>query len=332
MEQRELGRTGLRVSVLGFGGSEIGFEAADPSRVRRLLQEALDAGLNVIDTAECYGDSESLIGHAIADRRPGFHLFTKCGHFEGTGRDDWSPASLEKSIARSLARLRTDHVDLLQLHTCSEDDLRRGEVIEVIERARQRGQTRFIGYSGDGPAARYAVECGRFDTLQTSINVADQEALRLTLPLAHGPRRGRDRQAPDRQRGLAHRASARPTPTTTPTGIASSVSTTSSCAGPCRNPSVPRCASPRRSPASPRSSWERRNRAAGARTPRCSRPARCPPPTWTPSATAGTRSPTRRGWVNADPLARVESCRGRRLRSWIRVPPSVLLVRRDRRP
>jgi aryl-alcohol dehydrogenase-like predicted oxidoreductase len=184
MERRELGPTGLRVSVLGFGGSEIGFEAAEPSRVRRLLQEALDAGLNVIDTAECYGDSESLVGHAVADRRQEFHLFTKCGHFEGTGRDDWSPASLEKSIARSLARLRTDHVDLLQLHTCTEEDLRRGEVVEVIERARQRGQTRFIGYSGDGPAARYAVECGRFDTLQTSINVADQEALNLTLPLA----------------------------------------------------------------------------------------------------------------------------------------------------
>jgi aryl-alcohol dehydrogenase-like predicted oxidoreductase len=184
MERRELGRTGMRVSVLGFGGSEIGFEPAEPSRVRRLLQEALDAGLNVIDTAECYGDSESLVGQAVADRRQEFHLFTKCGHFEGTGRDDWSVVSLEKSIARSLARLRTDHVDLLQLHTCTEDDLRRGEVIEVIERARQRGQTRFIGYSGDGPAARYAVECGRFDTLQTSINVADQEALRLTLPLA----------------------------------------------------------------------------------------------------------------------------------------------------
>ena len=138
MEQRELGRTGLRVSVLGFGGSEIGFESAEPGRVRRLLQEALDAGLNVIDTAECYGDSESLVGQAVADRRQDFHLFTKCGHFEGTGRDDWSSASLEKSIARSLARLRTDHVDLLQLHTCTEDDLRRGDVIEVVERARQR--------------------------------------------------------------------------------------------------------------------------------------------------------------------------------------------------
>jgi aryl-alcohol dehydrogenase-like predicted oxidoreductase len=184
MERRELGRTGLRVSVLGFGGAEIGFERTEPSRVTRLLHEALDAGLNVIDTAECYGDSESLIGQAIADRRQDCLVFTKCGHFEGTGRDDWSVASLERSIARSLSRLRTDHIDLLQLHTCSEDDLRRGEVIEVAERARQRGQARFIGYSGDGPAARYAVECGRFDTLQTSINVADQEALSLTLPQA----------------------------------------------------------------------------------------------------------------------------------------------------
>jgi aryl-alcohol dehydrogenase-like predicted oxidoreductase len=184
MERRELGRTGLRVSVLGFGGSEIGFERAEPSRVHRLLHEALDAGLNVVDTAECYGDSETLVGQAIADRRQDYYLFTKCGHFEGTGRDDWSVASLEASIARSLTRLRTDHVDLLQLHTCTEDDLRRGEVIEVAERARQRGQTRFIGYSGDGPAARYAVECGRFDALQTSVNVADQEALHLTLPLA----------------------------------------------------------------------------------------------------------------------------------------------------
>jgi aryl-alcohol dehydrogenase-like predicted oxidoreductase len=184
MERRELGRTGLQVSVLGFGGSEIGFERAEPGMVRTLLQEALDAGLNVIDTAECYGDSEALVGQAVADRRSEYYLFTKCGHFEGTGRDDWSSASLEKSITRSLARLRTDHVDLLQLHTCTEDDLRRGDVIEVVERARQRGQTRFIGYSGDGPAARYAVECGRFDTLQTSINVADQEAMHLTLPLA----------------------------------------------------------------------------------------------------------------------------------------------------
>ncbi len=65
-------------------------------------------------------------GLAVADRRRDCHLFTKCGHFEGTGRDDWRPESLERGIARSLERLRTDHVDLLQLPSCSEDDLRRG--------------------------------------------------------------------------------------------------------------------------------------------------------------------------------------------------------------
>jgi aryl-alcohol dehydrogenase-like predicted oxidoreductase len=184
IERRRLGRTGLDVSVLGFGGSEIGFERTGVAIVRRLLDDALDAGLNVIDTAECYGDSEALLGEALGDRRRDVHLFTKCGHLEGTGRDDWRPVSLERSIARSLRRLRTDHVDLLQIHTCSEEALRRGEVIGVLERARERGQARFLGYSGDGAAARHAVECGRFDVLQTSVSVADQEALALTLPPA----------------------------------------------------------------------------------------------------------------------------------------------------
>lgn len=174
----------MRVSVLGFGGSEIGYEQASANVVARLLNAALDAGLNVIDTAECYVESEALIGRAVASRRADYFLFTKCGHAGGFGTADWRPASLLTSIRRSLKRLRVDYVDLVQLHSCSEAELLRGDVIVALEQARERGYTRYIGYSGDGTAAVHAIECGRFDTLQTSVSIADQEALDLTLPLA----------------------------------------------------------------------------------------------------------------------------------------------------
>jgi aryl-alcohol dehydrogenase-like predicted oxidoreductase len=181
MERRRLGRTGLRVSVLGFGGSEIGYESASQATVDRLLGSALEAGLNVVDTAECYEKSEELIGAALGARRGQCLIFTKCGHAGGWSRADWRVAPLLAGIERSLKRLRTDHLDLIQLHSCGLDVLKRGEALQT---ARDRGLVRFIGYSGDGAAARYAVECGAFDTLQTSINVAEQEPLTLTLPLA----------------------------------------------------------------------------------------------------------------------------------------------------
>jgi aryl-alcohol dehydrogenase-like predicted oxidoreductase len=181
VKRRRLGRTDIVASELGFGGAEIGYQNVSPGAVARLLGRALDAGLNVIDTAECYADSEKLIGRAIASRRGEVYLFTKCGHPRGWGRGDWRPASLLASIERSLRRLATDCLDLIQLHSCSLAELERGDVIVALERARERGWARYIG---DGAAARYAVECGRFDALQTSISIADQEAFELTLPLA----------------------------------------------------------------------------------------------------------------------------------------------------
>src|SRR3954465_2466252 len=184
METRQLGGTDMRVGALGFGGAEIGFEKAEPEAVARLLGEALDAGLNVVDTPECYLGSEELIGSAVAGRRDDFYLFTKCGHPERPGVGDWRPESLLASIERSLRRLRTDRLDLVQLHSCSEDELRQGDVVAALQEARRKAYTRDIGYSGDGPAARYAVECGAFDTLQTSVSIADQEAIDLTIPLA----------------------------------------------------------------------------------------------------------------------------------------------------
>ena len=190
MERRRLGRTDIVASVLGFGGAEIGYQRVSGRTVDRLLGSALDAGLNVIDTAECYEDSELLIGRAVGARRREFYLFTKCGHARGWERADWRPAALLASMERSLRRLETDYLDLIQLHSCSLDELRQGDVIAALERARERGWARYIGYSGDGAAARYAVECGRFDTLQTSISIADQEALELTLPSARARQMG----------------------------------------------------------------------------------------------------------------------------------------------
>ena len=179
MEKRKYGNTDMEVSVLGFGGSEI--RDSDRATVDKLLGSALDAGLNLIDTAECYGNSEELIGETIAGRRQDYYLFTKCGHASGFDASDWDPVMLADSIDRSLKRLRTDYVDMVHLHSCSEEILRQGEVIEVLQKAKEAGKTRYIGYSGDRGDALYAVQTGLFDSLQTSINIADQEVIDLTL-------------------------------------------------------------------------------------------------------------------------------------------------------
>lgn len=183
MEQRVYGNTGMNVSVLGFGGAEIG-KNTDEATVGRLLGSALDAGLNVIDTAECYGDSEELIGKTVSHRRDDYYLFTKCGHAAGFDSPDWDIRMLEESIDRSLKRLKTDRVDVIHLHSCPEEMLRQGDVIDVLRRAKEKGKTRFIGYSGDHKAALYAIQCGAFDSLETSVSIADQEAIDLTLPEA----------------------------------------------------------------------------------------------------------------------------------------------------
>lgn len=185
MMQRAFGKTGLEVSVLGFGGAELGFdEGVTDHQVAALLHPAIDAGLNVIDTASAYLASEQLLGRALVGRRDRVHLFTKCGATDGFSRSDWSARGIRSQLEQSLRALKTDHVELLQLHSCGIDTLERGEAIDTLEALKREGKTRFIGYSGDGDAAVWAVKCGRFDALQTSINVADQLVLEQALPLA----------------------------------------------------------------------------------------------------------------------------------------------------
>lgn len=175
MEKRKFGKTDMSVSVLGFGGAEIGFNPNQTQTdVNELLNSALDAGLNLIDTAAGYLKSEQMIGEAVGKRRKDFYLITKCGALDGFTRSDWSKKGILETIETSLRNLKTDYLDIAQLHSCDAETLRRGDAIEGLQRAQEKGYTRYIGYSGDNDDAKFAIEMDVFDSLQTSVSVADQ--------------------------------------------------------------------------------------------------------------------------------------------------------------
>lgn len=187
METTTLGKTGLKISKLGIGLSETGFNlsADDEAQASEVINSALDSGINFLDTAACYDLSEEQVGKAVSHRRDEFVLATKAGHFLPRGEgEDWTGELILNSIDRSLKRMKTDHVDLLQLHSCNVEILEKGEVIEALQKARDAGKTRFIGYSGDNENAEWAVNSGIFDTLQTSFNLVDQNARKRLFPKA----------------------------------------------------------------------------------------------------------------------------------------------------
>ncbi len=183
MEKRKFGKTDMEFSVLGFGGAEIGRDVTAET-ADELLNSALDAGLNVIDTAAAYWESEKLIGETIGKRRNSFYLLSKCGALDGFTRTDWSKKGILETIENSLRNLKTDHLDIAQLHSCSAETLRQGDCIEGLQRAREKGYTRFIGYSGDNDDAKTAIEMDVFDSFQTSVSIADQAAIDGNIKLA----------------------------------------------------------------------------------------------------------------------------------------------------
>ena len=180
MQMVDFGKTGYKVSRLGAGLAEIGSELDfdDVEQAGNVLNNALDMGINFLDTAACYGISEELIGRTVANRRDEYALVTKAGHARGDGLNgsDWTYETVRDSIDRSLRRLNTEYVDLVQLHSCGIPDLEKGDIIRALEDARDAGKTRMIGYSGDNEAAHWAVDSGIFDTLQTSFNLVEQRA------------------------------------------------------------------------------------------------------------------------------------------------------------
>ena len=175
----------MEFSVLGFGGAEIGYNANQTqAEVDELLNSALDAGLNVIDTAAAYKVSEELIGKAIGNRRKDFYLLTKCGALDAFTKFDWTKKGILETIETSLRLLKTDYLDIAQLHSCSAEILRQGDCIEGLQRAQEKGYTRFIGYSGDNEDAKTALGMDVFDSFQTSVSIADQMPITGNIELA----------------------------------------------------------------------------------------------------------------------------------------------------
>jgi L-galactose dehydrogenase len=153
LEYRELGKTGVRVSVLGFGASPLGnvFDDVSPAQGERAVHAAIDRGINLFDVSPYYGRTlaEERLGAALVGRREKVVLSTKCGRYDNDCFD-FSAARVTASIDESLERLRTDYVDLLQAHDIEFGDRRQilEETIPALRRIQAAGKARFIGITG----------------------------------------------------------------------------------------------------------------------------------------------------------------------------------------
>ncbi len=183
MEMRALGRSGLQVSVLGFGAMHINDERVSEADAGRLLNEALDLGITLIDTARSYGLSEERIGRHLAHRRSEFLLSTKVG-YGVDGVPDWSYDCIVGGVERALRLMRTDLLDIVHFHSCPLELLQRGEIIEALARLQREGKVRLAAYSGENEALDFALDCGAFQVLQASLSLCDQGILDTRLPRA----------------------------------------------------------------------------------------------------------------------------------------------------
>jgi len=183
LEKIPFGNTGLQVSRIGLGAGKVGSPNLSDADAEKVLNTALDSGINLIDTARGYGLSEERIGRFLSRRRTDFILSTKVG-YSVPGFVDWSYDIILAGIEEALKVLRTDVIDIVHLHSCSVEMLERGEVIDALEAARQAGKIRFLAYSGENMALEHAVSSGRFQVIQASLNICDQRIIDRPLPEA----------------------------------------------------------------------------------------------------------------------------------------------------
>src|ERR1700733_4139253 len=184
---RALGRTGTNVTILGYGAMELrgrprGPEISDED-AGRLLNAVLDGGINLIDTSPDYGRSEELIGTHVGHRRDEFFLASKCGCPTEFPADvpppyphDYSQRNVRADVEQSLRRLRTDHLDLVQVHMSpSRATLEENRTVEALRELRAEGKLRFIGMSGILPPPPHTIAMNVFDAFQIPYSAVQRD-------------------------------------------------------------------------------------------------------------------------------------------------------------
>jgi aryl-alcohol dehydrogenase-like predicted oxidoreductase len=191
LEKRPFGSTGFDVSVLGFGGAPSAYLKTDAPAVARMIESMLDNGMNLIDTAMSYPGNEEFIGNHLSHRRKDFILVSKCGQrAPGSDAPAWSEEAVQFSVDRALRLLKTDHIDVMLLHSCGMDTLEKGDALNALAKAREAGKIKFAGYSGDNEALAYAAQLEDVAVLEASVNIVDQKNIALGLPVAKTNNKG----------------------------------------------------------------------------------------------------------------------------------------------
>lgn len=179
LHKTTLGRTGLSVTQLGYGAMEVrgsriwGGRPVTEEQADTILNAVLDAGINFIDTANDYGRSEEFIGKYLGKRRNEYYLATKCGctvvrKDENTDETPhvWTRENLFRGLHESLQRMKTDYIDIMQLHNPSVEQVESGELVTVLQEMKQQGKVRWIGCSSTLPHITAYIGWGVFDTYQ----------------------------------------------------------------------------------------------------------------------------------------------------------------------
>lgn len=196
MKYRSLGKTGLEVSEIGFGAWAIGgnkhgnsYGPTNDKESLKTIRKAVELGCNFFDTADVYGHghSEKLIGEALEGEREDIIIATKVGgDFYNVGAGaNFTRDYIRFAIEKSLKRLRTDYIDIYQLHNPNRQLISNGDMFETLKELKKEGKIRFYGISIFDPAEGLeAMKAGNVDAIQVIYNIFDQAPVPGLFPSA----------------------------------------------------------------------------------------------------------------------------------------------------